>query len=71
MMAFYVVSMVIVGSHLFHGISSSLQSLGISHPKWAPRFLLFGKVFASAMAIGFIAIALWAHFTSHHQGAAL
>ncbi len=32
---FYVLSMVIVGSHLWHGISSAIQSLGLDHPKWS------------------------------------
>jgi succinate dehydrogenase / fumarate reductase cytochrome b subunit len=59
---FYVLSMVVVGSHLWHGISSSLQSLGFDHPRWTPRFMAIGKVFAVAIAGGFIVIALWAHF---------
>ena len=29
---FYVLSMVVVGSHLWHGIASALQSLGFDHP---------------------------------------
>ena len=56
---FYVLSMVVVGSHLWHGISSALQSLGLDHPKWTPRFLMAGKVFAAAIAGAFIAIAVW------------
>jgi len=59
---FYVLSMLVVGSHLWHGISSSLQSLGADHPRWTPRVLVAGKVFAVAIAGGFIVIALWAHF---------
>lgn len=66
---FYLISMVVVGTHLYHGISSSLQSLGVSHPRWTPRILFAGKILASAFAVGFIAIALWAHFTGRHQGA--
>lgn len=62
MVAFYVLSMVIVGSHLWHGIASSFQSLGADHPKWTPRLLAAGKVIAVAMAAAFIVIALWAHF---------
>ncbi len=58
---FYVLSMVVVGSHLFHGIASSFQSLGADHPAWTPRLLLAGKVIAVAMAAAFIVIALWAH----------
>lgn len=58
---FYVLSMVIVGSHLWHGISSAIQSLGVDHPKWTPRFLLAGKIFAVAIAAGFIAVAAWVY----------
>jgi len=56
---FYVLSMVVVGSHLWHGISSSLQSLGVDHPKWTPRVLTAGKLFAAAIAGAFIVIAIW------------
>ncbi len=59
--AFYVLSMVVVGSHLWHGISSAVQSIGGDHPTWTPRVLLAGKLFAIAIAVGFIAIAVWAY----------
>jgi succinate dehydrogenase / fumarate reductase cytochrome b subunit len=59
---FYVLSMVVVGSHLWHGVSSSLQSLGLDHPRWTPRVLVAGKILAVLIAGSFIAIALWAHF---------
>ena len=63
MVAFYLLSMVVVGSHLWHGISSSLQSLGLDHPRWTPRVLTAGKVVAVTIAGGFMVIALWAHFS--------
>jgi succinate dehydrogenase / fumarate reductase cytochrome b subunit len=59
--AFYVVSMLVVGSHLWHGISSSLQSLGLDHPRWTPRVLVAGKAVAVLIAGGFIVIAVWAY----------
>jgi succinate dehydrogenase cytochrome b subunit len=62
MVAFYVVSMVAIGSHLWHGIASSFQSLGADHPKWTPRLLVAGKVIAVVIAGAFVVIALWAHF---------
>jgi len=62
MVGFYVISMVVVGSHLWHGISSAFQSLGADNSKWTPRLLATGKVIAIAIAGGFIVIALWAHF---------
>ena len=61
--AFYVLSMLIVGSHLWHGVSSAFQSLGADHPTWTPRLLAAGKLFAVLVAGGFIFIALWAHVT--------
>src|ERR687888_2346077 len=59
---FYVLSMIVVGSHLWHGISSAFQSLGADHPRWTPRLLAAGKLVAVVMAGGFIVIAVWAHF---------
>jgi succinate dehydrogenase / fumarate reductase cytochrome b subunit len=61
LLAFYVLSMLVVGSHLWHGIASAAQSIGASHPRWTPRVLVAGKVFAVLIAGGFIVIALWAH----------
>jgi succinate dehydrogenase / fumarate reductase cytochrome b subunit len=59
--AFYVLSMVVVGSHLWHGISSAFQSLGGDNPTWTPRLLTAGKVFAVVIAMGFMIIAVWAY----------
>ena len=58
---FYVLSMVVVGSHLWHGIASALQSLGFDHPVWTPRILTTAKVLATVIAVGFMAIAIWVY----------
>jgi succinate dehydrogenase / fumarate reductase cytochrome b subunit len=63
MVGFYIISMAVVGSHLWHGVSSAFQSLGIDKPAWTRFILPAGKVFAVLIAAGFMAIALWAHFT--------
>jgi succinate dehydrogenase / fumarate reductase, cytochrome b subunit len=60
--AFYVISMVIVGSHLWHGVSSAFQSLGLDKPAWTRFILPAGKAIAVLIAAGFIVIAVWAHF---------
>jgi succinate dehydrogenase / fumarate reductase cytochrome b subunit len=62
--AFYVLSMAVVGSHLWHGVSSAWQSLGIDHPQWTPRILTAGKVIAVLIAGGFMMIAIWAYFNA-------
>jgi succinate dehydrogenase / fumarate reductase cytochrome b subunit len=59
--AFYVLTMAVVGSHLWHGLASALQSLGISHERWTPRFLVIGKALAVLIAGAFMAIAIWAY----------
>ena len=62
MVGFYIISMVVVGSHLWHGISSAFQSLGADRPAWTRFILPAGKVIAVLIAGGFIVIALWGHF---------
>ncbi len=66
LLGFYVLSMLVVGTHLYHGAWSWAQSLGLDNAKWTPRILATGKVIAVLLAAGFIVIALWAHF--FHQG---
>jgi succinate dehydrogenase cytochrome b subunit len=61
---FYVLSMFVVGSHLWHGASSAFQSLGLDHPRWTPRIRATGKVLAVAIAGGFITIAVWAYLVA-------
>jgi succinate dehydrogenase / fumarate reductase cytochrome b subunit len=60
---FYVVSMVVVGSHLWHGASSAFQSLGIDNRTWTPRIRLLAKALAFGIAGLFIVIAVWAYFS--------
>jgi succinate dehydrogenase / fumarate reductase cytochrome b subunit len=59
--AFYVLTMAVVGSHLWHGLASAMQSLGIAHERWTPRFLIIGKVLAVLIAGAFMVIAIWAY----------
>jgi succinate dehydrogenase / fumarate reductase cytochrome b subunit len=57
--AFYVVAMIVVGFHLWHGVASSFQSLGLSGPRFTPAVRKVGKTFAVLIAGGFIVIAVW------------
>jgi len=58
-----ILSLLVVGSHVWHGASSSIQSLGFDHPRWTPRVLASTKVLAAIITVGFIIIVLWAHVT--------
>ena len=62
LVVFYVISMLVVGSHLWHGVASAFQSVGADQSRWTPRIMAAGKAMAVLIAGGFIVIALWAHF---------
>lgn len=59
---FYLLSMLVVGSHLWHGASSAFQSLGVDYPLWTKRIRAFTKAAAVVIAGGFIVIVVWVHF---------
>jgi succinate dehydrogenase / fumarate reductase cytochrome b subunit len=56
---FYLLAMALVGMHLWHGVASSFQSLGISGPRFTPFIRNLGKASALIIAGGFSVIALW------------
>lgn len=55
----YVVMMVLVGLHLWHGVPSSFQALGLNGPRFTPLIRKVGKVSAVVIGGGFIVITLW------------
>ena len=52
----YILAMLLLSMHLYHGLWSMFQSLGIAHPRYTPKLKLFAKVFTALLAIGFIAV---------------
>ena len=61
--ALYCTAFILLGFHLWHGFYSSMQSIGFDN-KYARTLAKFGKVFAIAVPVGFIFIALFHHFIS-------
>lgn len=59
---FYVVSMVIIGLHLWHGFWSSLQTLGINHPRYNALITAVGYIYSVGIPLGFAIIPLWMYF---------
>lgn len=59
--AFYVLSTLIVGLHLRHGISSGFQSIGFDHPVYTRRLTLGGIIGAAIIGIGLAAIPVWVY----------
>jgi succinate dehydrogenase / fumarate reductase cytochrome b subunit len=43
---FYVISMLVLGYHLWHGFASAFQSLGLNHPLYTPIIKKIGMAFS-------------------------
>lgn len=56
---FYIISMLIVGLHLWHGVSSAFQTVGVDTPRWRPGIRRFGWLMAVVIAGGFLTIPIW------------
>ena len=52
----YIATMILVGSHLSHGIWSMFQSMGLSHPRYTPKIKTFSNIFSWLLIAGFIAV---------------
>ncbi|MDH4066648.1 MAG: succinate dehydrogenase cytochrome b subunit [Acidobacteriota bacterium] len=57
--SFYLLAMGVIFFHLWHGLSSAAQSLGVDHPQWTPRLLVLGRVLSAAIAGGFLIIPIY------------
>ena len=55
---FYVIAMGCLCYHLFHGIWSMFQTLGLQHPRYTPKLRVLAKVIAIALFLGFSSIPL-------------
>ena len=52
----YVVSMIVIAFHLWHGFQSAFQTLGLNHRKYTPFIQGLGKVYSIAVPLGFALI---------------
>ncbi len=53
---FYIVAMILLCMHLYHGLFSMFQSLGVNHPNYTPLLKRFAAVMAILIAVGNISI---------------
>lgn len=53
---FYILAMGLLCIHLRHGLSSVVQSLGLDHPRYAPRLKALAVIVATLIFLGFISI---------------
>ena len=56
--AFYVIAMLALGSHLYHGTWSSFRTLGLTRASSNPRNHTIAAVLAGVVTLGFIAVPL-------------
>ncbi len=63
-MLLYVVSMAVLGFHLWHGFASAFQSMGINHPKYTPLIKLFGRGYAVVVPALFAIIPILIYLNS-------
>jgi succinate dehydrogenase / fumarate reductase cytochrome b subunit len=49
---FYIISMVALGFHLYHGSWSMLQTLGLNHPRWNKLRFAVSVALAAAVVVG-------------------
>ncbi len=54
--ALYIVAQILLGMHLFHGVWSLLQTLGLNHPRYNERARGIAKLIAMVIVIGNISI---------------
>jgi succinate dehydrogenase / fumarate reductase cytochrome b subunit len=57
--AVYVLSMIVLGFHLWHGFQSAFQTLGINHPRYTPVIHFIGKVYAVVIPALFAIIPIY------------
>jgi succinate dehydrogenase / fumarate reductase cytochrome b subunit len=62
--AFYLLAMAVIFLHLWHGLSSAAQSLGVDHPRWTARILVAGRVLSIAIAGGFFILPIYTFLLS-------
>ncbi len=58
----YVISMIVLGFHLWHGFGSAFQSLGANNPKYNMLIKNFGKGFSVIVPLLFAIIPVYIHF---------
>jgi succinate dehydrogenase / fumarate reductase, cytochrome b subunit len=58
----YIVAIILVAFHLWHGVQSSVQSAGFNHPKYIRFVKIFSKLYAVFIGGGYTSLAVWAFF---------
>lgn len=62
----YCLAFIFLSLHLLHGFQSSFQTVGLRNKKYAPTLQRLGNIYAVAIPLGFIFIAIFHFINSSH-----
>lgn len=62
--SFYIVSMIIVSTHVSHGFWSAFQTLGVYNSEYMPLLRVIGIIFSLAVGFGFGFLPIYISFIS-------
>ena len=65
--AFYILAMSVIVFHLWHGVSSAMQSLGVNSPTWTPRLHWLGRGLAVLVGLGFAMLPIYTFLSGVRQ----
>lgn len=58
----YIVALFILSFHLFHGLTSSLQSLGLDHPRFSGGIKTLSRAYVVLVTLGYVSLPLYMFF---------
>lgn len=61
----YVISMIVIGFHLWHGFESSFQTLGLNHKKYNPVIRFVGRAYSIIVPGAFALIPVFFYFSNN------
>lgn len=62
----YLLAMLALSAHLYHGVQSTFQSLGFNNEKWNCTFRIIGRSFGLLVPSGFLLLTLWCYFQQNN-----
>jgi succinate dehydrogenase / fumarate reductase cytochrome b subunit len=58
----YLLALLFLGFHLYHGFQSAFQTLGLNHKVYTPVIKAIGVIYTIVITFGFISIPVYIYF---------
>jgi len=55
---FYMIANILLATHLYHGVWSMFQTMGVNHPKYTPKLRLLAKLYGIVVGVGNVSMPL-------------